>query len=63
MFKYQLELGHNDEAYSAMVSNPDPSRYKTINVQIPVKFIGRKTFIWVLDDDSACHAQPVYKYM
>nr|XP_054757535.1 nuclear pore complex protein Nup160-like [Lytechinus pictus] len=26
IFKYHLELGHNDEAYSAMTSNPDPER-------------------------------------
>ena len=28
LFKYQLELGHNDAAYTAMVANPDPSRRK-----------------------------------
>ncbi|XP_064635378.1 nuclear pore complex protein Nup160-like isoform X2 [Lineus longissimus] len=27
-FKQHLELGHNEEAYSAMISNPDPSRRK-----------------------------------
>ncbi|XP_038053213.1 nuclear pore complex protein Nup160-like isoform X2 [Patiria miniata] len=26
VFKYQLELGHNDEAYAAMATNPDPER-------------------------------------
>ncbi|XP_052801877.1 nuclear pore complex protein Nup160-like [Mya arenaria] len=28
VFKYQLELGHNSEAYSAMMENPDPTRRK-----------------------------------
>lgn len=28
LFKYQLELGHNTDAYTAMISNPDPSRRK-----------------------------------
>jgi len=28
VFKYQLELGHNEEAYAAMIENPDPSRRK-----------------------------------
>ncbi|XP_052227575.1 nuclear pore complex protein Nup160-like isoform X1 [Dreissena polymorpha] len=28
VFKYQLELGHNSEAYNAMIENPDPSRRK-----------------------------------
>ena len=28
MFKYELELEHNEEAYSAMIDNPDPSRRK-----------------------------------
>ncbi|XP_071795537.1 nuclear pore complex protein Nup160-like [Asterias amurensis] len=26
VFKYHLELGHNDEAYAAMATNPDPER-------------------------------------
>lgn len=47
IFKYQLEMGHNDEAYNAMVSNPDPSRlampsciYNTfdyLNTSIPLQ--------------------------
>ena len=28
MFKQQLELGHNQEAFTAMMANPDPSRRK-----------------------------------
>lgn len=28
MFKQQLELGHNQEAFMAMMANPDPSRRK-----------------------------------
>ena len=27
VFKYELELGHNQEAYNAMLANPDSSRY------------------------------------
>ncbi|EDO48976.1 predicted protein [Nematostella vectensis] len=27
IFKHHLELGHNDEAYAALTSNPDPSRW------------------------------------
>ncbi|XP_078332937.1 nuclear pore complex protein Nup160-like isoform X1 [Crassostrea virginica] len=41
MFKYQLELGHNDEAYSAMVSNPDPSRRKDCLRQLLVTLCER----------------------
>ena len=26
IFKQQLQLGHSEEAYSAMIGNPDPSR-------------------------------------
>ncbi|KAK2174344.1 hypothetical protein NP493_810g00006 [Ridgeia piscesae] len=28
VFKHQLELGHSEEAYNAMIANPDPSRRK-----------------------------------
>ena len=28
VFKQQLELGHNQEAFTAMMANPDPSRRK-----------------------------------
>ncbi|XP_070200542.1 nuclear pore complex protein Nup160-like isoform X2 [Littorina saxatilis] len=28
VFKHQLELGHNQEAFSAMMANPDPTRRK-----------------------------------
>lgn len=41
MFKYQLELGHNDEAYNAMVSNPDPSRRKDCLRQLLVTLCER----------------------
>ena len=30
VFKQQLELGHNEEAYNAMISNPDASRWVLI---------------------------------
>jgi len=29
IFKHELEMYHNDEAYSAMLSNPDPERSVT----------------------------------
>ncbi|XP_046552449.1 LOW QUALITY PROTEIN: nuclear pore complex protein Nup160-like [Haliotis rubra] len=28
VFKYHLELGHNEDAYGAMIANPEPSRRK-----------------------------------
>ncbi|XP_071104860.1 nuclear pore complex protein Nup160-like isoform X1 [Haliotis cracherodii] len=28
VFKYHLELGHNEDAYEAMIANPEPSRRK-----------------------------------
>ena len=36
VFKHQLELGHNDEAYDALVSNPDPTRRKDCLRQLVV---------------------------
>jgi len=27
LFKYHLELGHSEEAYKAMMGNPDPARW------------------------------------
>nr|XP_034311974.1 nuclear pore complex protein Nup160 [Crassostrea gigas] len=42
IFKYQLEMGHNDEAYNAMVSNPDPSRRKDCLRQLLVTLYERK---------------------
>lgn len=41
LFKYQLELGHNNEAYNAMVSNPDPSRRKDCLRQLLVTLCER----------------------
>ncbi|PVD33582.1 hypothetical protein C0Q70_04839 [Pomacea canaliculata] len=36
VFKYQLELGHNQEAYTAMMANPDPTRRKDCLRQLVV---------------------------
>nr|KAG5687449.1 hypothetical protein BaRGS_030351 [Batillaria attramentaria] len=36
VFKYQLQLGHNQEAYTAMMANPDPSRRKDCLRQLVV---------------------------
>jgi hypothetical protein len=41
-FKQHLELGHNEEAYSAMISNPDPSRRKDCLRQFLVVLCERK---------------------
>ncbi|XP_064599845.1 nuclear pore complex protein Nup160-like [Liolophura sinensis] len=41
VFKYQLEMSHNDEAYSAMVSNPDCSRRTDCLRQFLVVLIDR----------------------
>ncbi|KAL5007266.1 hypothetical protein ScPMuIL_016072, partial [Solemya velum] len=41
LFKYQLELGHNDEAYAAMIANPDPSRRKDCLRQLLVMLCER----------------------
>ncbi|XP_060078941.1 nuclear pore complex protein Nup160-like [Ylistrum balloti] len=41
LFKYQLELGHNMEAYSAMIANPDPSRRKDCLRQLLVTLCER----------------------
>ncbi|KAL3841807.1 hypothetical protein ACJMK2_019908 [Sinanodonta woodiana] len=37
VFKYELELGHNNEAYQAMMSNPDPTRRKDCLRQLLVR--------------------------
>ncbi|XP_071489646.1 nuclear pore complex protein Nup160-like [Diadema antillarum] len=42
IFKYHLELGHNDEAYSAMTSNPDPERRRDCLRQFVVVLCDRK---------------------
>ena len=41
MFKYQLELGHNTEAYNAMIENPDPSRRKDCLRQLLIMLCDR----------------------
>ena len=41
VFKYQLELGHNTEAYNAMIENPDPSRRKDCLRQLLIMLCDR----------------------
>ena len=41
VFKYQLELGHNTEAYNAMIGNPDPSRRKDCLRQLLISLCER----------------------
>ena len=41
-FSYHLKLGHNDEAYDAMVANPDQSRRKDSLRQFIVTLFERK---------------------
>ncbi|KAL4225759.1 hypothetical protein ACF0H5_016448 [Mactra antiquata] len=41
VFKYQLELGHNTEAYNAMIENPDPSRRKDCLRQLLINLCDR----------------------
>ncbi|XP_060553700.1 nuclear pore complex protein Nup160-like [Ruditapes philippinarum] len=41
VFKYQLELGHNSEAYKAMIENPDPSRRKDCLRQLLISLCDR----------------------
>lgn len=41
VFKYQLELGHNREAFNAMMANPDPSRKKDCLRQLLVTLCER----------------------
>jgi nuclear pore complex protein Nup160 len=36
VFKHQLELGHNQEAFMAMMANPDPLRRKDCLRQLVV---------------------------
>ena len=42
LFSYHLKLGHNDEAYDAMVANPDQSRRKDSLRQFVVTLFERK---------------------
>jgi nuclear pore complex protein Nup160 len=42
LFSYHLKLGHNDEAYDAMVANPDKSRRKDSLRQFIVTLFDRK---------------------
>ncbi|XP_040564442.1 nuclear pore complex protein Nup160 [Lepeophtheirus salmonis] len=42
LFSYHLKLGHNDEAYDAMVANPDKSRRKDSLRQFVVTLFDRK---------------------
>ena len=42
LFSYHLKLGHNDEAYDAMVANPDKSRRKDSLRQFIVTLFERK---------------------
>ncbi len=42
LFSYHLKLGHNDEAYDAMVSNPDQSRRKDSLRQFIVTLFDRR---------------------
>ena len=42
LFSYHLKLGHNDEAYDAMVANPDQSRRKDSLRQFIVTLFERK---------------------
>lgn len=42
LFSYHLKLGHNDEAYDAMVSNPDQTRRKDSLRQFIVTLFERK---------------------
>ena len=32
IFKQELEMGHNEEAYNAMLSNPDSTRYARVTL-------------------------------
>ncbi|XP_053384862.1 nuclear pore complex protein Nup160-like isoform X2 [Mercenaria mercenaria] len=41
VFKYQLELGHNTEAYNSMIENPDPSRRKDCLRQLLISLCDR----------------------
>jgi hypothetical protein len=42
LFSYHLKLGHNDEAYDAMVANPDKSRRKDSLRQFIVTLFDRR---------------------
>lgn len=44
VFKHHLELGHDDEAYTAMIRNPDPSRQKDCLRQLSVVLCERRRF-------------------
>ncbi|KAK3101041.1 hypothetical protein FSP39_000503 [Pinctada imbricata] len=58
LFKYQLQLGHNEEAYGAMICNPDPTRKKDCLRQLLVTLCERgdlrtiKSFNYIdMEDD------------
>ena len=47
LFKHQLALDHNDEAYAAMIANPDPSRFvgQSHEINLNILFILEIYFI------------------